>query len=102
LDYSPKVADCITEPLRFYEQLDASNRLYHTHIKRFLAPWPRLDSNHFISGLNKDDFSRWYKQNLSKIARQDINELKVYKNEYLVKESNLLLKKESLFLYDNN
>ncbi len=101
-NYSPKVADCITEPLRFYDQLDESNHLYYTHIQRFLAPWPELDSNNFISRLNKEDFGKWYKQNLSKIIRQDITELKVYKNEYLVNGSNLLLKEESLFVYDNN
>lgn len=102
LSYSAKVADCITEPLRSYSQLEEGNHLYYTHIQRFLAPWPRLDSNYFIARISRQDFSNWYKQNLIKITGRDIKELKVYRNEYVVEGASLILTKESLVIYDNN
>ncbi|HVG16260.1 MAG TPA: hypothetical protein VM935_14915 [Chitinophagaceae bacterium] len=102
LKLPPKVADCIIEPLRLHDQLGETNNLYYTHIQRFLAPLPRLDSSHFISRLTKADFDQWYKNNLSKIIGRDIKELIVSRCEYEVKNSGLSFVQKSLYIHDNN
>jgi hypothetical protein len=100
MDFNPKVADCITEPLRLYDQLGASNGLYYTHISRFLKP-SIFDSTGFISHLSIENFANWYRQVLENIIDKEVNELRVYKSYYAVQKADLILKNKSLYIYDN-
>ena len=103
ISFQSKNADRIIEPLAAFYQLDYSNQLYFSHIKRFLAPLHLpYDSSAFISHLSKGEFTLWYKKYLSRILAKEVNELKVFRNTYLIHGFIFQLEKQSLVFYDDN
>jgi hypothetical protein len=88
--FSPQQWDNIILPLQFYSNIQQSNRLYETDIKRLLQKM-QISSNEadFVSSCNYPQFEKWYIQHLQAITKQKILAIKINLRQYQY-QSNML------------
>ena len=82
-DYSAQQWDKILMPLHFFADINNSNRLYQTDIKRLLTKMHlSAPDEKFLVQCNYQQFENWYKNYLQTITKQHIGHLIVRYHTY--------------------
>ncbi|HEX8459879.1 MAG TPA: hypothetical protein VF623_00550 [Segetibacter sp.] len=82
-DFSSEQWDKIILPLQYYTEINKSNDLYRTDVKRILGKMHiSAQDENFLSICDYSDFKNWYADYLLQVTYQPVHSLKLYKRNY--------------------
>ncbi len=88
--FTPWQWDRILWPVEYYSQVNQSNALYTTNVKRLLQSIHlQPDFKHFLTACNYTQFEGWYKNYLSRLTNQQVSTVAVIFREHSLVSSKL-------------